>query len=90
MLTFVPPFGNTTTQVELSILKVRIRAVLDTDSPVNVVSSKIMRKLKLAPYLNYNQSYGTNRTASTKALGAYSALPMRFCKLLITAQAIVL
>ena len=42
------------------------------------------------PDINYNQSYGTAGTASTKALGAYSALPKRFGKLLITAPAIVL
>ena len=89
VLTVVPPFGNTTTQVELSILKVRIKAVLDTGSPVNVLSYKLIRKLKLASDLTYNQSYGTSGTASSKDFGDYYNLPMRSGKLLITASTIV-
>ena len=49
-----------------------------------------MRRLKLAPNLNYDQVYGTAGPNSTKALGAYSALPLRFGKLLVTAPAVVL
>ncbi|KAJ9070135.1 hypothetical protein DSO57_1011530 [Entomophthora muscae] len=58
ILAFLPPFGCTTTHVEISIQKVKIKAVLDTGSPVNVVSSKLAKKLKLASDLNYHQLYG--------------------------------
>ncbi|KAJ9079453.1 hypothetical protein DSO57_1035228 [Entomophthora muscae] len=90
ILAFLPPFGCTTTQVETSIQKVKIKAVLDTGLPVNVVSSKLVKKLKLAPDLNYHQSYGMARLSMTCAIGAYSALPMRFGKLFLAAPAVVL
>ncbi|KAJ9086322.1 hypothetical protein DSO57_1005312 [Entomophthora muscae] len=45
-------FGCTTTCVEISIQKMKIKAVLDTGSPVNVISSKLVKKLKLAPNLS--------------------------------------
>ncbi|KAJ9053444.1 hypothetical protein DSO57_1024062 [Entomophthora muscae] len=48
ILAVLPPFGCTTTCVEISIQKVKIKAILDTVSPVNVVSSKLVMKLKLA------------------------------------------
>ena len=86
----LPPFGKTTTRDEVSIQKVKVKGILDTGSPVNVVLSKLMKKLKLAPDLNYNQIYGTAGLTSTKAIGAYSALPMRFGKMLIAATAVVL
>ena len=90
ILAVTPPFGKAMTRVEVTIQKVKIKAVLDTGSPVNVVSSKLMRRLRLAPDLNYDQVYGTAGLASTRAMGAYSALPMRFGKLLVTAPAVVL
>ncbi|KAJ9052466.1 DNA damage-inducible protein 1 [Entomophthora muscae] len=49
-----------------------------------------MKKLKLAPDLNYHQSYGTAGLSMTCAIGAYSALPMQFGKLLLAAPAVVL
>ncbi|KAJ9064498.1 hypothetical protein DSO57_1029949 [Entomophthora muscae] len=59
-------------------------------SPVNVVSSKLVKKLKLATDLNYHQPYGTAGLSMTRAIGAYSALPMQFDKLLLAAPAVVL
>ncbi|KAJ9053322.1 hypothetical protein DSO57_1025320 [Entomophthora muscae] len=56
VLAVLRPFGKDTTRVEVSIQKVKIKAILDTGSPVNVVSSKLMKKLKLAPDLNYTQN----------------------------------
>lgn len=63
-------FGCTNTQVEISIQKVKIKAILDTGLPVNVVYSKLVRKLKLAPDLNYHQSYDTAGLSMTCAIGA--------------------
>ncbi|KAJ9072356.1 hypothetical protein DSO57_1028402 [Entomophthora muscae] len=58
ILVVLPPFGCITTCVEISIQKVKIKAVLDTRSLVNVVSLKLIKKLKLAPDLKYHQYYG--------------------------------
>ena len=74
----------------MAVQKVKIKAILDTGSPVNVVSSKRMKKLKLAPDLAYTQSYGTAELSTTRAIGAYSALPLRFGNLLLAAPAVVL
>lgn len=90
VLSINPHFGKTTTKIKVVVHKVKVLAVLDTGSPVNVVSSKLTRNLNLAQDLTYSQSYGTARPASTKAIGAYSSLPMRFEKLVITAPDIVL
>ncbi|KAJ9079067.1 hypothetical protein DSO57_1039363 [Entomophthora muscae] len=49
-----------------------------------------MKKLKLAPDFNYTQPYGTSGMAQTQAIGAYSALLMRFGKLLIASHVVVL
>lgn len=49
-----------------------------------------MRRLKLAPNLNFDQIYVTAETASTWALGAYYSLPMMFGKLLLNAPVVVL
>jgi len=89
-LAVLPPFGKDTTRVEMSIQNVNVKAILDTGSPVNVVSSKLIKKLKLAPDLSYTQSYGTAGMAQTQAIDAYPALPMRFGKLLIASPAFVL
>ncbi|KAJ9064562.1 DNA damage-inducible protein 1 [Entomophthora muscae] len=90
ILAVLPPFGCTTTRVEISIQKVKIKAVLDTGSLVNIVSSKLVKKLKLAPDLNYHQLYGMAGLPMTHAIGSYSALPMQFGKLLLAALAVIL
>ncbi|KAJ9080622.1 hypothetical protein DSO57_1023001 [Entomophthora muscae] len=69
------------TCVEISIQKVNIKAVLDTGSPVNAVSSKLVKKLKLAPNLNYHQLYGTAGLSMTCNIGTYYVLSIWFGKL---------
>ena len=49
-----------------------------------------MKKLKIAPDLDYQEVFGTAGPLTTKAMGAYSSLPLRFGKLIVTAPAIVL
>ncbi|KAJ9071815.1 hypothetical protein DSO57_1033320 [Entomophthora muscae] len=90
IMAVLPPFGCTITYVEISIQKVKIKAILDMGSPVNVVSLKLVKKLKLAPSLNYHQLYITSGLSMTCAIGAYSSLPMQFGKLLLAVPAIVL
>lgn len=42
ILTITPPFGKALTFVEVIIQKTRVKAVIDSGSPVNVASSKRM------------------------------------------------
>lgn len=88
ILAVLPPFGCTTTCVEVSIQKVKIKAGLDTGSSVIVVSLELVKKLKLTPTSNYHQFYGTTGLSITCAIGTYFALPMQFGKLLLAAPAV--
>ena len=44
----------------------------------------------MAPDVSHNVTYGTAGPSSTQSLGAYSALPIWFGKLVLTAPAVVL
>ncbi|KAJ9064488.1 hypothetical protein DSO57_1030110 [Entomophthora muscae] len=78
------------TYIELVVHKLWVRAILDSGAPGNIVSTRLVKKLKLAPDLDYNEEFGTAGPDKTKALGAYSSLPLFFGKLMVTAPAIVL
>ncbi|KAJ9052893.1 hypothetical protein DSO57_1029513 [Entomophthora muscae] len=78
------------TYIELVVQKLWVRAILDSGAPGNIVSTRLVKKLKLAPNLDYNEEFGTAGPDKTKALGAYSSLPLCFGKLVVTAPAIVL
>ena len=70
--------------------KVKIRAIVDTGAPINVISTRFAKRLGIAPDLDYRKEFGTAGTQSTTAQGAYSALPLRFGLLSVAAPAIVL
>ncbi|KAJ9063371.1 hypothetical protein DSO57_1000698 [Entomophthora muscae] len=76
--------------IELVVHKLQIRAILDSGAPGNIVSTRLVKKLKIAPDLNYNEEFGTAGPKKTKALGAHLSLPLCFSKLVVTAPAIVL
>ncbi|KAJ9054751.1 hypothetical protein DSO57_1010838 [Entomophthora muscae] len=78
------------TYIELVVHKLWVRAILDSGAPGNIVSTRLVKKLKLAPDLDYNEEFGTAGLDKTKALGAYSSLPLWFGKLVVTTPAIVL
>ncbi|KAJ9053142.1 hypothetical protein DSO57_1027239 [Entomophthora muscae] len=78
------------TYIELVVHKLQVRAILDSGDPGNIVSTRIVKKLKLAPDLDYNEEFGTAGPNKTKALGAYLSLQLCFGKLVVTAPAIVL
>ena len=42
----------------------------------------------MAPDVDYNVTYGTAGITSTQAIGAYSALPLQFGKLVLTASTV--
>ena len=86
----IPSFGTHVTTIEVFVNKVKVLAVIDTGAPVNVISTNLVKKIKLAPDLPYTEKYGTAGPISTNAVGAYSLLPMRFGKFVVSAPAIVL
>lgn len=78
------------TQVEVVVHKVKFIAILDTGSSVNVISSQLARKINMTPDLTHYVVYSTAGLASTKSIRAYSALPLQFGNLVLTAPAVVL
>ncbi|KAJ9070232.1 hypothetical protein DSO57_1010505 [Entomophthora muscae] len=82
-----PHYGE---QHNCTYIELVVRAILDSGAPGNIVSTRLVKKLKLAPDLDYNEEFGTAGPDKTKALGAYSSLPLCFGKLVVTAPAIVL
>ncbi|KAI0219504.1 hypothetical protein L0F63_007512 [Massospora cicadina] len=81
-------FGSTLTKVEVVVHKVRVMAILDTGSPVNVISSQLIKKIKLVPDLDYIKEFGTAGPNNTRALSAYSSLPIHVGKLILSAPAV--
>ncbi|KAJ9079969.1 hypothetical protein DSO57_1030028 [Entomophthora muscae] len=60
--------------------KLRVQAILDSGAPGNIVSTRLVKKLKLAPDLDYKEEFSTTVSDKIKALG----------KLVVTAPDIVL
>ncbi|KAJ9051341.1 hypothetical protein DSO57_1005343 [Entomophthora muscae] len=75
-----PHYGeqHNCTYIELVVHKLWVRAILDSGALGNIVSTRLVKKLKLAPDLDYNEEFGTAGPDKTKALGAYSSLPPLF------------
>ena len=78
------------TYVDMWVNKIKIRAIVDTGAPINVVSTKFAKQLGIAPDIAYQKEFGTAGLQPTTSQGAYSALPLRFGSLLVLAPAIVL
>ena len=78
------------TYIDLVVNKTRVRAILDSGAPGNIISTRLVKKLKLAPDLDCKDEFGTAGPFTTQALGAYSSIPLRFGKLVVTAPAVVL
>ena len=70
--------------------KVKIRAIVDTGAPINIISTRFAKRLGIALDLDHCKEFGTAGTQSTTAQGAYSALPLCFGLLSVAAPAIVL
>ncbi|KAJ9088182.1 hypothetical protein DSO57_1025735 [Entomophthora muscae] len=87
-----PDYGDRhdCTYIKLVVHKLRVQAILDSGAPGNIVFTRLVKKLKLAPDLDYEEDFGTAGPNKTKALGAYSSLLLWFGKLVVTAPAIVL
>ncbi|KAJ9085427.1 DNA damage-inducible protein 1 [Entomophthora muscae] len=78
------------TYVDIFMNKLKVQAIIDTGAPINIVSSKLVRQMGLAPDIDHKKSYGTAGLDCTITQGAYSALPLRFGSLVVSAPAIVL
>lgn len=70
--------------------KVKIIAILNKYSPVNVILSRRACKIKMMTNLNHSVVYETSNLASTKSIRAYLTLPLWLVKLVLTAPAVVL
>ncbi|KAJ9084122.1 hypothetical protein DSO57_1027594 [Entomophthora muscae] len=78
------------TYADIFVNKLKVQAIIDTGAPINIVSSKLVRQMGLAPDIDHKKQYGTAGLDCTAAQGVYSALPLRFGSLAVSALAIVL
>ncbi|KAJ9057673.1 hypothetical protein DSO57_1020410 [Entomophthora muscae] len=78
------------TYADIFVNKLKVRAIIDTGAPINIVPSKLVRQMGLAPDINHKKQYGTAGLDCTTAQGAYSVLPLCFGSLSVSAPAIVL
>ncbi|KAJ9081743.1 hypothetical protein DSO57_1011337 [Entomophthora muscae] len=74
----------------IAVFMTHVQVILNTGAPGNIISLWLVKKLKLAPDLAYNEKFGTERPQTTRAKGAYSSLTLCFKKLMVNAPAIVL
>ncbi|KAJ9048893.1 DNA damage-inducible protein 1 [Entomophthora muscae] len=78
------------TYADIFLNKLKVQAIIDTGAPINIVSSKLVRCMGLTTDIDHKKQYGTAGLGCTTAQGAYSALPLRFGSLAVSAPAIVL
>ncbi|KAJ9049535.1 DNA damage-inducible protein 1 [Entomophthora muscae] len=75
---------------DIFVNKLKVQAIIDTRAPINIVSSKLVHQMGLAPDINHKKQYITAGLDCTTAQGVYSALSLRFGPLVVSAPAIVL
>ena len=63
---------------------------MDTGAPDVIISTKLARAIKIAPDINYNQTFGTTRPSLTQAVGAYSAITIKLGQVVVQTPAICL
>lgn len=73
VLAFAPRFGIYAMRIEVKVHKLKLVNIFDTGSPVNAISSRLDKKIKMVPNLNHAVFYGTAGMASTKSIMTYSA-----------------
>ncbi|KAJ9057098.1 hypothetical protein DSO57_1025841 [Entomophthora muscae] len=78
------------TYADIFVNKLKVQAIINTGAPINILSSKLVWCMGLAPDIDHKKQYGTAGLGCTTAQGAYSALPLRFGLLAVSAPAIVL
>ncbi|KAJ9082710.1 DNA damage-inducible protein 1 [Entomophthora muscae] len=78
------------TYTDIFVNKLKVQAIINTGAPTNIVSSKLVWQMGLAPDIDHKKLYGTAGLACTIAQGAYSALPFCFGSMAVSAPAKVL
>ena len=64
--------------------------MVDLGAPMNIISTKLVKRLGVPPDIKHKKEYGTAGPHNTTSQGAYSALPLRFGSIAVTAPAVVL
>ncbi|KAJ9074821.1 hypothetical protein DSO57_1002665 [Entomophthora muscae] len=78
------------TYTDIFVNKLKLQAIIKTGAPINIVPSKLLRQMGLAPDIDHKKPYGTAGLDCTTAQGAYSALPLHFVFRAVSVPAIVL
>ena len=85
----ISPYSECT-YADIFVCKIKVRAIIDSGAPINIVSTKLVKRLGIAPDIAHHKEYGTAGPHSTMSEGAYSALPLQIGSLAVTAPAVVL
>lgn len=78
------------TYTNIFVNNIRVQAIIYSGAPVNIISSKFVKTMGLAPNIDHQQVYGMAGLNPCISIGAYSSLPMRFGSLVLSALAVVL
>ncbi|KAJ9086658.1 DNA damage-inducible protein 1 [Entomophthora muscae] len=78
------------TYADIFVNKLKVQAIIDTGAPINILPSKLVQQMRLAPDIDHKKQYGTAGLDCTTSQKAYSALPLHFGSLAVSAPAIVL
>ncbi|KAJ9061031.1 hypothetical protein DSO57_1024696 [Entomophthora muscae] len=78
------------TYAEISVNKVKVRAIIDSRAPISIVSTCLVQKIGLAPYIVHSRVYGTVGLHTTTSEGAYSAIQMQFGSIAVSLPAVIL
>ncbi|KAJ9060909.1 hypothetical protein DSO57_1025936 [Entomophthora muscae] len=62
------------TYTDISFNKVKVRAIIDSGAPIDIVSTRLVRKLGIAPEFAHTRVYVTASKHTTMSEGAYSAV----------------
>ncbi|KAJ9062166.1 DNA damage-inducible protein 1 [Entomophthora muscae] len=78
------------TYADIVVNNLKVWAIIHTGAPINIVSSKLVWQMGLAPDIDHRKQYGTAGLDCTTTQGVYSTLPLRFGSLVVSAPAILL
>ena len=76
--------------VDILVNNQSVRAIVDLGAPMNIISTKLVKRLGVPPDIEHKKKYGTAGPRNTTSQGAYLALPLRFGSIAVTAPAVVL
>ncbi|KAJ9048495.1 DNA damage-inducible protein 1 [Entomophthora muscae] len=77
------------TYFDILVNKVKVQAIIDSGALVNIVPTTLVKRLKIAPNVDYCKQYGNAGPVPTVSQGIYSVLPLQFGSLAVSSPAIV-